>query len=85
MLRLLLISILLLFVSTLSAEPVNINNASAKELANNLNGVGPKKAMAIVEYRDTNGPFFEAEELTNVKGIGPKTLEKNIENIKVRD
>jgi competence protein ComEA len=41
--------------------------------------------MAIVEYRDSNGPFFAAEELINVKGIGPKTLEKNLENIKVRD
>jgi competence protein ComEA len=80
-----LVSILLLFVSVLCAEPVNINNANVKELANNLTGVGPKKAMAIVEYRDSNGPFFAAEELINVKGIGPKTLEKNLENIKVRD
>jgi competence protein ComEA len=50
-----------------------------------LIGVGPKKALAIIEYRETNGPFYNAEEIVNVKGIGPKTLEKNIENIKVRD
>lgn len=85
MLRLLLISFVFLFVSVVSAEPVNINDASAEELAENLKGVGPKKAMAIIEYREANGPFYTAEELINVKGIGPKTLEKNIENITVRN
>jgi len=33
---------------------------------------------------ENNGPFFTPEELVNVKGIGPKTLEKNLENIIVR-
>jgi competence protein ComEA len=84
MLRLLLISLVLLFASVVCAEPVNINIASAEELAENLKGVGPKKAMAIVEYREANGPFYTPEELINVKGIGPKTLEKNKENILVR-
>ena len=85
MLRLLLISIVLLFASVVvCAEPVNINTASAEELAKNLKGVGPKKTMAIVEYREANGPFYTPEELINVKGIGLKTLEKNKENILVR-
>jgi len=81
----LFISFVFLCASALYAEPVNINNATEDELADNLTGVGPKKAMAIIKYRDENGPFFAAEELVNVKGIGPKTLEKNLENIKVRD
>jgi len=85
MLRLLLLSFVLLFSSVLLAEPVNINSASEQELADNLKGVGPKKAIAIIEYREANGPFYTAEELVNVKGIGPKTLEKNLENIKLRD
>ena len=84
MLRLLLITFVFLFASLVSAEPVNINVASAEELAENLKGVGPKKAMAIIEYREANGPFYTAEELVNVKGIGQKTLEKNKENIIVR-
>ncbi|QMU61432.1 MAG: helix-hairpin-helix domain-containing protein [Gammaproteobacteria bacterium] len=84
MLRLLLLSFVILFMSVVYAEPVNINVASAVELAENLKGVGPKKAMAIIEYREANGPFYAAEELANVKGIGPKTLEKNKEDILVR-
>jgi len=84
MLRLLLLSFVILFVSVVSADPVNINEASAEELAENLQGVGPKKAVAIIEYREANGPFFSADELVKVKGIGQKTLEKNKENILVR-
>ena len=84
MLRLLLFYLVLLLVSVVSAEPVNINVASADELAENLKGVGPKKAKAIIEYREVNGPFYTAEELVNVKGIGPKTVKKNLENILLR-
>lgn len=85
MLRVILLCVLLTFSSFVSAEPVNINTASAEELAENLKGVGPKKALAIIEHRETNGPFFTPEEITNVKGIGLKTLEKNLEDIIVRD
>lgn len=85
MLRLIIVSVVILFASIVYAEPVNINSASADELAENLIGVGPKKANAIIEYREENGPFYAAEELVNVKGIGQKTLNKNLENIKVRD
>ena len=84
MLRLLLISFVVLFASLVCAEQVNINDASLEVLEENLVGVGPKKAMAIIEYREENGPFYTAEELVNVKGIGPKTLEKNKDNILVR-
>lgn len=59
---------------------ININTASAEELMS-LNGIGEKKAMTIVEYRETNGPFNSIEELTNVSGIGEKTFEKLKENI----
>ena len=85
MLRLLFVSIVFFLSSVVFADPVNINTASAEELAENLNGVGPKKALAIIEYRETNGPFFSPEEITKVKGIGPKTLEKNQKDIIVRN
>ena len=85
MLRILLLSIILFLSSVVFAEPVNINTANAEELATNLNGVGPKKALAIIEYREANGPFFSPEEITKVKGIGPKTLEKNQKDIIVRN
>lgn len=57
------------------SELININTASAEELMS-LNGIGEKKALTIVEYRKTNGPFDSIEELTNVSGIGEKTFEK---------
>ena len=60
---------------------VNINTASAEDLAQNLNGVGLSRAQAIVAYRESFGPFYSAEELTAVRGIGKNTVEKNLKRI----
>ena len=62
---------------------VNVNQASAQELADLLSGVGIKKAEAIIEYRNQNGDFKSADDLVNVKGIGSATLEKNRERIEL--
>lgn len=59
-----------------AADSVNINTASAEELAQ-LNGIGDTRAEAIVEYRNEKGKFTSVEELTEVSGIGAATLEKN--------
>lgn len=67
------------------AETVNINKAGADELAKALQGVGPKQAAAIVEYREQNGSFQSLDEITNVTGIGSKTLEKNQNNLTLND
>ncbi len=60
-----------------AAAAVNINTADAATLAERLNGVGLKKAQAIVSFREQNGPFKSVEDLVNVTGIGEATLEKN--------
>lgn len=60
---------------------VNINTASAAELAEALVGVGPAKAEAIVAYREANGPFTDKSQLLEVKGIGPAILEQNSDRI----
>ncbi|NVJ68272.1 MAG: helix-hairpin-helix domain-containing protein [Gammaproteobacteria bacterium] len=60
---------------------VNINTASADQLATSLKGVGLKKAQAIIEYRKEYGDFKSVNELTAVKGIGEKTLAKNRDKI----
>lgn len=65
----------------LFAEPVNVNTATAEKLAENLQGVGIEKANAIIEYRSQHGEFNSIEELQDVKGLGPVTLEKNKANI----
>lgn len=56
---------------------VNINNADAATLAQNLEGIGEQKANAIVAHRKKHGPFKSVDGLDQVKGIGEKTLEKN--------
>ena len=58
------------------AVPVDINKADASTLTVELNGIGASKAAAIVAYREANGPFRHIEVLSNVKGIGLKTVEK---------
>ena len=63
------------------AEPVNINTASVEELSSALKGVGPAKAHLIVAYRENHGPFTDAAQLENVKGIGATTVAKNLDNI----
>ena len=62
---------------------MNINTDSAEEIAAALIGVGMKKAEAIVEYREQNGPFTAKSQLANVKGIGEATLEKNLSVIEL--
>jgi competence protein ComEA len=66
-------------------QPVNINAASAEELADALKGVGLSKATAIINYRDENGPFKHVDELVNVKGIGIRTVDMNREYILLKD
>ena len=74
----------LVFSSLSMAAPVNVNTASAEQIAEALNGVGLSRAMAIVEYRDSNGKFSSPDELIAVKGIGEATLERNREDILVK-
>lgn len=62
------------------AGKINLNKATAAELSQ-LKGIGMKYAERIVQYRDKNGPFKNVEDLLNVQGIGPKTLEKNKDRI----
>ncbi|EKO3876567.1 helix-hairpin-helix domain-containing protein [Vibrio metschnikovii] len=60
---------------------VNVNTASAEEIATLLQGIGLQKAQAIVEYREINGQFLTKEDLTKVKGIGPAIVARNDKRI----
>ncbi|MCM3224427.1 competence protein ComEA [Terribacillus saccharophilus] len=60
--------------SSTSSEKININQADSEELTE-LNGIGEAKAQAIITFREENGPFTSIEQLTEVPGIGEKSLE----------
>jgi competence protein ComEA len=68
--------------SAQDSRPIHINSASIEELCT-LSGIGPKKAAAIIRYREENGAFSAPEDLCKVKGIGAKTLAKNIHRIRL--
>jgi competence protein ComEA len=76
---------LICYSANIFAAPVNINTADAKKIADSLAGVGLKKSQAIIDYRAKNGYFKTIEELSQVSGIGAKTIEKNRADILLSD
>lgn len=64
-------------------DKININTASAEQLDEELEGIGPSLAQRIVSYRDANGPFTDIEQIKNVSGIGDKKFEAIKDNITV--
>ncbi|HDL77903.1 MAG TPA: hypothetical protein ENG36_03985 [Lentisphaerae bacterium] len=54
---------------------IDINSASAEEIAARVDGVGPELARRIVADRDLRGPFFDVLDLARVRGVGRRILE----------
>ncbi|MGP4074470.1 helix-hairpin-helix domain-containing protein [Halobacillus sp. K22] len=69
-------------VSSETNDLLAINQATLEEIQS-LNGIGPSKAAAILQYREENGPFKTSKDLLNVSGIGEKTLENMEEYIRI--
>lgn len=67
------------------ANTININTATAQELADFLPGIGAVKAESIVAYREAIGGFRSVEELIEVKGIGEATMNSIREYCRVSD
>lgn len=65
------------------AAAINLNQADVEALQR-LEGIGPVKAAAIVDYRKANGPFESKQDLTAVDGIGEMTLEGIREDVTIR-
>lgn len=65
------------------SDKININQAK-KERLEELSGIGPSKAGAIIKYRQENGAFESVKEITEVSGIGPGTFSKIEEEITIR-
>lgn len=70
----LMMTLLFLFTGTAFAA-VNINTASQAELEA-LQGIGPTKAKAIIEYREKVGLFASIDDLEKVSGIGSGTVKQ---------
>ncbi|MCD1124494.1 helix-hairpin-helix domain-containing protein [Jinshanibacter sp. LJY008] len=62
---------------------VNINQATAEQLAEVMLGIGLKKAQSIVSYREQHGPFVSIERLQDVPGIGAATVERNLTRLQL--
>jgi competence protein ComEA len=60
--------------SAAPAGPIDVNRASAEQL-DTLPGIGPATAAAIVDHRESNGPFATVDDLEAVRGIGPAKLD----------
>ncbi len=63
-------------------DAININTADVQTLTK-LKGIGPKKAEAIVAWREANGDFKTVDQLLDVKGIGEATLAANRDSIRI--
>ena len=65
------------------AAPIDVNTASAEALAEAIDGVGLKRAQAIIEYRERHGAFASVDDLAQVRGISAGMVERNRERITV--
>jgi len=63
---------------------IDINTANSMELQL-LKGIGSTKADAIVEYRESKGPFLQKEDIKNVSGIGDATYDKIKDRLKISE
>jgi competence protein ComEA len=62
------------------AYALDINTATAKELQT-LKGIGPKRAEAIIRYREENGPIRSDQDLLSVPGVGASIIKANGEEL----
>ena len=64
---------------------VNINTATAEEMASGLPGIGPVLSERIVAYREEHGAFVRSDQLMDVTGIGQTTFERLRDLVTVAD
>lgn len=64
-------------VQASASGKVNLNQADANTLQQELSGIGAAKALAIVAHREQHGVFTSVDELLEVKGIGKSLVDKN--------
>ena len=83
--RTVLLAVILAAGAHAEEATVDVNTADAETIARVLDGVGLSKAEAIVRYREEHGRFTDPYDLTEVRGIGDATVEKNEDRIALGD
>ena len=73
--RALVLSLALIPLASIAGEAVDINTADAATLEQ-VKGIGPARASAIVQFRTENGPFASVDDLVRVPGIGERSVEQ---------
>ena len=63
------------------SQKININQATAKQIARSFKGIGKKRSESIVAYRTTHGAFKNLDELSKVAGLSPRFVKKNAERL----
>lgn len=61
--------------TTVAKQSIELNSATLDELQK-LPGIGPAIAQRIVAYREEHGDFSQPGDVSSVRGIGPRTLER---------
>ncbi len=65
----------------ISMTKIDLNRASAKEISK-FKGFGPKRSQAIIEYRNRHGAFKQFTDLSLLRGISKRFIEKNLDKLK---
>ncbi len=83
-LRKVLFSLVLVFpMLCIAADVVDINAADMETLMS-VKGIGEKRAMAIIDYREQHGPFKSVDELAIVRGVSEALVDKSRESLTVK-
>lgn len=82
-----LMTILFTSIPTLALAlgEVNVNTANKQEMLDNLEGLSPEQADAIIEYRRKNGPFANVHEVGTIDAVGWDVLNINQGRLSVGD
>ncbi len=67
-----------------TVKKINLNEATLSQLTHSFRGIGPKRAQAIIAYRQHHGPFKSVTELAEVKGIGQFFVAKHLNELSTR-
>ena len=73
----LMLAVMILIMNPVMVDTVDINKANIESLQKNLQGAGPVKEQAIVDYRDKNSSFKPVNDLRNVSGFYDEIVRKN--------